>query len=73
MGTEDSAAMQRHWGDCSNACAEAGGSGPSPELEAATQLMGFFGSAAYGEWMRNEATNEQAEVSLIILIALMPD
>ena len=35
--------------------------------------MGFDGSEAYGEWLRNEATDEQAELSLIVLIALMQD
>ncbi len=73
VGGEDLDAMLRHWGDCSNVCAEASSSGPSPELEAATQLMGFAGSAAYGEWLRNEATDQQAEVSLIVLIALMQE
>ena len=73
VGGEDYAAMQRHWGDCSNVCTLASGSGPSPELEAATQLMGFAGSAAHGEWMRNQATDEQAEVSLMVLIALMQE
>lgn len=73
VGTEDLNVLLARWGNCSNVCTLESGSGPSPELEAATQLMGFADSAAYGEWMRNEATDQQAEVSLIVLIALMQD
>ncbi len=73
VGREDRAAMVAHLGDCPHGCTAASSSGPSPELEAATQLMGFAGSDAYGEWLRNEATDRQAEVSAIILSALIQD
>lgn len=72
VGQEDLDAMIAHVGDCPD-CQTGGSSGSSPQLEAATQLMGFAGSEAYGQWLRNEATDQLAEVSLMVLIALIED
>ncbi len=76
VGREDQAALLAHWGDCPHGCSTAGSSGSShelDELDAATQLMGFDDSEAYGEWLREEATDEEAELSLIVLIALIQE
>lgn len=72
VGGSDLLALTTNWGDCPS-CPLGGPYEENEELEAALELMGFDDLEEYHEWLRDEATDWQVEVSGMILYALLHD